>query len=569
MAKIYKSHLPSLQVPDESIFTHLFSTRFFDFPPSSPAFIDAATDVKLTRGDVRDMCLALAFGLRNTLKTLGGVQLKRGDVVLIFSPNSILWPIMLFGSIAAGLRVTLANSNYVSRELEHQWVDSRAKAIFVAPPLLPVVQDMFRAAGLSEAETRQRIVLADWGSYEGSGGLSSQFITMTKLLGGGKLATEEKFPGKQSSETVLLCYSSGTTGKPKGVETTHRNITYCVNMTRVVYPTSTTQDVMLAVLPFFHIFGVSNILTFSFLIGSTIVIMPKFDPVDFCRNIEKYKVTMSMIVPPICLALIHHPATTKFNLKSLRFMASGAAPLSEAVVKATEARLQSVGAQTMVCQGYGLTETSPTTHFLPLEDRLRKVGSVGVLIPNLEARLVVDNTTDAELGGMGELWVRGPNVMKGYLNNPEATKNSITLDGWFKTGDVAIRDSDGYYYIVDRQKELIKYKGFQVAPAELESVLIQHPDIVDAAVIGVYSDKDASELPRAYVVHGKGLKGEAAVAFGNEVEKWIAPRVAKHKLLRGGVVVVDAVPRSAAGKILRRELRDLAKREVAGVRAKL
>ncbi|TCD66542.1 hypothetical protein EIP91_001263 [Steccherinum ochraceum] len=305
------------------------------------------------------------------------------------------------------------------------------------------------------------------------------------------------------------------------------------------------------------------------LVGMPTVIMPKFDPTDFCRNVEKYHASIALIVPPVCLAIIHHPATTKFNMKSLRFMTSGAAPLSEAVVKATEARLQSVGANTILNQGYGLTETSPTTNLLPLEDHIRKVGSIGPLLPNLEARLVVDDAEDAKPGEAGELWVRGPSIMKGYLNNVAATKNSITSDGWFKTGDVAVRDEEGFFYIVDRQKELIKYKGFQVPPAELESVLIQHPDIVDAAVIGVYSEKDASELPRAYVVHGKAIKGEAASVFCQEVQRWIEPRVAKHKLLRGGVVVIGAIPRSAAGKILRRELRELAKREVSTARAKL
>jgi len=233
-----------------------------------------------------------------------------------------------------------------------------------------------------------------------------------------------------------------------------------------------------------------------------------------------------------------------------------------------------------VVQGYGLTETSPTTHILPLKESLRKAGSIGVLPANLEARLVLydSSSTDgkaaqeAKLGEPGELWIRGPSVMKGYLNNAKATKDSITSDGWFKTGDIATRDSEGFYYIVDRRKELIKYKGFQVSPAELESVLLEHPDIADVAIIGIDSKEEATELPRAYVVHADptSLKGDARkIEFGKSVQEWIKPRVARHKFLKGGVVVIDVIPKSAAGKILRRELRDLAKKELADVKAKL
>jgi len=236
-----------------------------------------------------------------------------------------------------------------------------------------------------------------------------------------------------------------------------------------------------------------------------------------------------------------------------------------------------------ILQGYGLTETSPTSHLLPASDGIRKIGSVGILLPNLEARLVIDGDGDGNIdardGQAGEIWIRGPTIMKGYLNNPTATKNSITEDGWFKTGDIAELDEDGYYYIVDRRKELIKYKGFQVPPAELEAVLLTHPDIADAAVIGVDSPKQATELPRAYVVHAhpERVKADAEKRkFQQDVAKWIQGRVAKHKFLRGGVVVIGIVPKSAAGKILRRELRDQAKKELAGkdpsdddVRAKL
>ncbi|KAF7326085.1 Amp binding protein [Mycena kentingensis (nom. inval.)] len=226
-----------------------------------------------------------------------------------------------------------------------------------------------------------------------------------------------------------------------------------------------------------------------------------------------------------------------------------------------------------------MTELSPTTHILPIADSVRKMGSIGTLLPNLRARLVRDDETDVADGEPGELWIHGPTVMKGYLNNAAATLDCVTPDGWFKTGDVAIRDGEGFYYIVDRKKELIKYKGFQgvfggvfglkmtplaVPPAELEGVLLTHPEIADAAVIGVEDTIQATELPRAYIVHAapQNIKTPSArAAFARSVVKWMEGQVARHKFLRGGVVVIDAIPKSAAGKILRRELRELAKRE--------
>lgn len=386
------------------------------------------------------------------------------------------------------------------------------------------------------------------------------FIHMDDLLGKGTLGAAERFDGPLSNETVFLCYSSGTTGRPKGVESTHKNIVSVCLMVQPILPS--LQEVILGFLPFYHIYGATMLLPFALLIGSPVVIMPQFEPEAFCRNIEKYKVTMALIVPPVCLAILHHPATNKYNLKTLRTILSGAAPLGASLVKAVHDKLKSVGADTVLVQGYGLTEMSPVSHLLPYDRFLSKAGSAGVLVPNLEARLVGTDGVDVKPGEPGELWLRGPTVMKGYLNNPTATKESITPEGWYKTGDVCVRDDEGFYHIVDRIKELIKYKGYQVPPAEMEALLLQHPKILDAAVIGVYSDEEATELPRAYVVPKvKPQPGAQSAAFSKEIQEWVRARVAKHKFLRGGVVIIDQVPKSAAGKILRRELRDLAKTE--------
>ncbi|KAJ3574536.1 hypothetical protein NP233_g1706 [Leucocoprinus birnbaumii] len=550
--KIYSSSAPSVHIPDQSIFTYLFGSDdpklVGPFPASHPAFIDASTGTTLTRGQLKDLALQLGFGLRSLFGA------KRGETILVYSPNSIAWPVVVFGAVAAGLRCTLANSAYNARELAFQYTDSGAKLIFTSEEGLPVVRQTLQEIGLSKQEADQRIIVLPQ-SLKWAGGPDAPrrpdaagLRELADLLGKGSLHAEERFDGEDTNETVYLCYSSGTTGKPKGVETTHKNIIAVLSTVKVLFPPFGLEDKMLAILPFYHIYGAVKLIQFPFVCGMPVVVMPRFDPVQFCANIERYRINVALVVPPVLVVLARHPAADEYDLSTVRVFFSGAAPLGASLINAVKNRIGSKrtnGVPLSVLQGYGLTETSPTTHLQP-EHGLYKPGSIGVLLPNLEARLVVDGEGDGEIdaeeGQPGELWIRGPNVMKGYLNRPDATKDSITHDKWFKTGDVAIRDSDGHYYIVDRRKELIKYKGFQVPPAELESVLLGHPDIADAAVIGVDSAKEATELPRAYVVHARPaeLKTEAQkIAFAQDVK-------------------------NAAGKILRRELRDRAKQELAG-----
>lgn len=558
---IYTSPSPTFHLASESLWTFIFHTT--QHYPNLPAFVEAATGRVLSRAELRNLSLEFAHGIRTRLPQ--DSRLFRGDTAMIFSPNSFAWPIALLGLLAGGVRSTLANSAYTPSELAFQYKDSRARVVFSHPDLVPVVFAMFKHIGVSEDEARRRLVVLDFGGNGAETARKVGVLGSGELLGHGALPEEEKFIGSQAGETLLLCYSSGTTGKPKGVETTHRNLTSVLSMVKAVNVALLPgRDVTLGVLPYYHIYGVVVQVFYPLFCGIPVVILPKFEPDQFCRFIERYKVTVGYIVPPILLALVHHPATDKYDLRSLKFLTSGAAPLSAGVVDLAVKKLRSVGATVAINQGYGLTETSPVTHLLPAKDYLRKIGSIGILLPNLEARLIAsdeDNIIDVAPGEPGELWVRGPIVMKGYLNNPTATANSVTSDGWFKTGDIAVRDEEGYYKIVDRKKELIKYKGFQVPPAELESVLLEHPEIVDAAVIGIDDPAQATELPRAYIVHKAGATN-ALKSFPRDVQLWIETRVAKHKFLRGGVVIIDAIPKSAAGKILRRELRERAKLEL-------
>ncbi len=276
--------------------------------------------------------------------------------------------------------------------------------------------------------------------------------------------------------------------------------------------------------------------------------MPRFDLEQFLQIMQDHKITRAYLVPPIVLALAKHPLVDKFDLSSLELILSGAAPLGQELQQTVEKRL---GCRAL--QGYGLTETSPVTHVIPDDDTSEKAGSIGPLVPSTEAKVVdVDNGTELEANQRGEIWVRGPQIMKGYLNNEEATSHTIDADGFLHTGDIGYADDDGYFYIVDRLKELIKYKGFQVPPAELEALLLGHESIGDAAVIPV-PDEEAGEIPKAYIVKS-GDVGE------EDVISWVAERVAAHKKIRR-VEFVDEIPKSAPGKILRRVLVERARGE--------
>ncbi|TCD66539.1 hypothetical protein EIP91_001260 [Steccherinum ochraceum] len=566
--KVITSPYPDVPIASESIFTFLFRTRYDAAKPHTPAFVDAASGQTISRVQARDYALQFAYALREGFAAVGGIPLKRGDTILCFSVNSISWPIFMYGAFAAGIRATLANSGYTARELEYQYKDSQSKLVLVHPAMLHIALEMFKNMGLSESEVKKRIIIADYGMEREPH--TKAFKNIVDLLGKGSLEEEEKFPGDLSNEVAFLCYSSGTTGNPKGVMTTHRNVIAQITMVQDVMPDD-PKDAMLGILPFYHIYGACNLMALPFMRGFPVVVCPRFEPIAVFQYVEKYGITKMLTVPPIFLVMARHPERTKFNLKTLIYMNSGAAPLGAPLASEIREKLKAQGANTYITQGYGLTESTSGSHCLHYKDHVRKVGSVGCLLPNMEARIVREDETDVEQGETGELWMRGPIIMKGYLNNPEANAKSFSKDGFFKTGDIAKVDEEGYFYVVDRVKELIKYKGFQVPPAELESLLLQHPDINDAAVIAVDDEQEATEIPRAYVVHRSGRQNVNCDAFGREVQKWIEPKVARHKLLRGGVVVIDAIPKSMSGKILRRELKERAKTEKVSsdIRAKL
>lgn len=304
--------------------------------------------------------------------------------------------------------------------------------------------------------------------------------------------------------------------------------------------------------------------------------MTKFDIEQWCSHVQNYRITFSYVVPPVVLLLGKHPIVSKYDLSSLRMMNSGAAPLTQELVESVYARIKCG-----IKQGYGLSETSPTTHTQPWEEWRSTIGSVGKLLPNMEAKYMTmpedaSEPVEVPAGEVGELYMRGPNVFQGYHNNPAATAECLSEDGWFRTGDVGFQDPQGNFYITDRVKELIKYKGFQVAPAELEGILVDNEAVDDVAVIGVESEAHGTEVPLAYVVRSaKSLNsGVSAAQEAENIVKWLDAKVAYHKRLRGGVSFVKEIPKSASGKILRRLLKKKAKEEgigagAAGPKAKL
>ena len=527
---IAKSPFPDVEIPDVPL--HEFVLRRAEDLHDKPAFIDASTGDVLTFSELANSVRAAACGL-----SLGGF--RKGDTLALCSPNMPAYAVAYFAVSSLGGVVTTMNPLNTPHEIANQLVDSGARAIVTVPPLLEKVKE---ALG-TENETGGKPSVEDvyvFGEAEGTKPFSALVEEGTEMLAGDGGIPEVDIDPR--NDVVALPYSSGTTGLPKGVMLTHHNLVS--NLAQFIGAEDPKEDwVAIGVLPFFHIYGMVAVMCAVIASGSTVVTIPRFELEEFLRVIQEYRVTRAHLVPPIALALAKHPIVDNFDLSSLHYITVGAAPVSMEIADACEQR---IGCH--VREGYGLTEASPVTHFTPLERGEHRPGAAGPPVPNTETK-VVDLESGETLGANeeGEVCVRGPQVMKGYLNNPEATAITVDDEGWLRTGDVGRMDEDGWLYLVDRAKELIKYKGYQVAPAELENLLISHPEIADAAVVPK-PDEEAGEVPRAFVVPSGDISAE-------EIMEFVADNVAPYKKVRE-VVFVDEIPKSPSGKILRRVLRD-------------
>ena len=512
---IFRSPLPDVEIPDVSLASFVLGNakRFAD----RPALINGVSGRVTTYAELERDVLRAASALARR-------GLTKGDVVAIFSPNLPEWIVAFYAVATLGAIVTPVNPLYTIEEVAKQLKDAGAKFVVTIPQLLGAAREASEGTRVEE--------LFVFGEAEGATPFAS-------LLGeDGEVPPVEIDPGE---DIVALPYSSGTTGVCKGVMLTHRNLV--ANLCQIrASGHDLANDTLVCVLPLFHIYGLVAIANLALLSGAKTVMMPRFDFAQLLKVTQDYRVTFAHLVPPIILALSKQPVVDEYDLSSLRTIFSGAAPLGPELSRECEARLK-----VEVIQGYGMTEASPATH-ITAPGRGR-AGSVGPCVPNMECKLVSVETGEEvlERGGRGEICVRGPQVMKGYLNCPEATAQTVDAEGWLHTGDVAYVDDEGYFFIVDRAKELIKYKAFQVAPAELEAVLLTHPSIADAAVVPS-PDEEAGEVPKAFVVvrDGHGLTEV-------EVLSYVASHVAPHKKVRR-VEFVSQVPKSPSGKILRRLL---------------
>jgi len=508
-----RSPYPDVEIPDVSLTAFLFGD--FGDRADAPAFVDGASGRSITFGDLAVMVDKIAAALAE--RGVGA-----GDVVGLFAPNSPEWAAVFHGVLRANAIVTSANSLYTPGELAHQLADSGAKLLVTVSPFLDRARAALAEAGLGD----DALVTLD--AVEGVTSLADLLATT---------ATPPELT-TTAGDTAVLPYSSGTTGRAKGVILTHRNLV--ANLCQFAAMGHVGSDTkILAVLPFFHIYGMVVILNFALMRGATVVTLPRFELEPFLKVLQEWPIALAHIVPPVAVALAKHPAVDSYRFPHLKWLFSGAAPLGPELTAAVRQRLG-----VTIRQGYGMTEASPASHYTA--PGAHRDGMIGPLVPCTEGR-IVDPVTGADLGAGddGEVWVRGPQVMKGYLNNPEATASTVDADGWLRTGDIGVVDADGYLTIVDRLKELIKVKGYQVAPAELESLLLDHPLIADAAVIPVF-DAESGEAPKAFVVARGAVSAEDVRAFIHE-------RVSHYKRLRE-VVFVDTIPKSPSGKILRRVL---------------
>ncbi|KAG1467575.1 hypothetical protein G6F56_004339 [Rhizopus delemar] len=541
---VYKSDFPHIDIPKTDLYTFLTTpnkvTQTKDL--DAPLFINPENDHSFSWNQIKEQAGLLATGWKEN------VGLKKGDTVAIFAPNQHDHAILYLSLLATESVITPGNPAYTESEFEHQIASSKSTFLVTVPALLPVLLKIWDKLGHS----RNHVFL--FGDQTVNGCRPFNDIKGTRPI---ELQIRDR-----SEDVAFICYSSGTTGLAKGVMLTHKNfISQTIFFLALTESLLVERTCVLGFLPFFHIYGLNTLVLTAFYMANPVVVMTRFDLELMCRSIEKYKITTAAIVPPVAVLLAKSPVVAKYDLSSIRGVFCGAAPLGKEHIEALQKRVPAE-----VKQGFGMTETTSAVTIQTPEKSAP--GSIGILVPNTECKIINENGEELGDDQEGELLFRGPTIMKGYLNNDKANAETFTSDGWMRTGDVGkFNSTTGQFYIVDRIKELIKYKGFQVAPAELEAILMDLDIITDCCVVGVYDDSQATEIPRVYAVVQEGVEHNQKTA--KMIENYVAQRVANHKKLRGGVRFIEAVPKSTSGKILRRTVKEWVKQEQTPVRARL
>ena len=504
---IFTSPFRDIPLVDLSITARVFAG--LENRPDDVVLTDGITGRTMTAAAFIEQVKCMAGGL--TAAGFGA-----GHTVAIMAPNIPEYCVIFHAVAWAGGTITTLNPTYTSSEVAHQIKDAGAEILITIPDFMDTAKG-------------------------GAGDIPVIAIGSAEYAGLTGDPVQSQVPIDIDRHTVVLPYSSGTTGLPKGVMLSHRNLV--VNVDQIIAAADFQPgEIAAGFLPFFHIYGMTVLMNVHLAGGGGVVTMPRFDLAQFLQICQDHKSQRMWIVPPVALALAKHPLVDDYDLGSVKQVFSGAAPLGADLSDAVGKRLNCIS-----LQGYGMTELAPVSHVTPGHEALQ--GASGQAVPNTACRIVdIDNGTDLPAGQEGELWIKGPQVMQGYLNNATATAETITDDGWLRTGDIAKIDAGGYMFITDRLKELIKYKGFQVAPAELEATLVAMDGIIDAAVIGI-PDNEAGELPIAFVIPGDPAPDETAV------KAHLDAQLAHYKQVHQ-VHFVDEIPKSASGKILRRLLRD-------------
>ncbi|KAM3337818.1 putative CoA ligase CCL5 [Capsicum galapagoense] len=497
------------------------------------AFIDASSGQKLSFTDVWNAVEALASCLSVNM------GIRKGHVVLLLSPNSIYFPIICLAVMSLGGIITTTNPLNTSSEISKQIKDSKPVLAFTIPELLPKITG-----------SNLPVILINGEELAFTSDSKLRIIGTLEKLIMEKPAERRMKERVTQDDTATLLYSSGTTGASKGVISSHRNLIAMVQTIVGRFKLDEGEQTFICTVPMFHIYGLAAFAAGILASGSTVVVLSKFEMDEMLSSIHKYKASYLPLVPPILVALVNNAGLIqkKYDLSSLKNVLSGGAPLSKEVTEGFLEKYPSV----RILQGYGLTESSGIGASTDSLEESRRYGTAGMLSPSMEAKIVDPESGEAfPVNKTGELWLRGPSIMKGYFSNEEATASTLDSDGWLRTGDLCYIDEDGFIFVVDRLKELIKYKGYQVPPAELEALLLTHPEISDAAVIP-FPDKDVGQFPMAYIVRKSG-----STISESAIMDFVAKQVAPYKRIRR-VSFVASIPKNPSGKILRKDLIKLA-----------